>query len=72
MKKHNSVSTSIGLASFADDDDYGEFIHPQDMMKHFTHRETCAMICQEWPFHFGEVEETHIGDQVDRACILCR
>jgi len=32
LKKHNSVITSIGLASFADDDDYVEFIHPQDMM----------------------------------------
>jgi len=32
LKKHNSVSTSIGLASFVDDDDYVEVIHPQDMM----------------------------------------
>jgi len=32
LKNHNSVVTSIGLASFADDDEYVEFIHPQDMM----------------------------------------
>ena len=38
----------------------------------FTHRETCAMMCQEWPFHPGEVEETQLGDHFDWACILCR
>jgi hypothetical protein len=31
-EEHIFVITSIGLASFADDDDYVEFIHPQDMM----------------------------------------
>jgi len=32
LKKHILVITSIGFASLADDDDYVEFIHPQDMM----------------------------------------
>ena len=32
VEEHFSVITSIGLASFADDDDYVEFIHQQDMM----------------------------------------
>ena len=32
LKKHVFVITSIGFTSFADDDDYVEFIHPQDMM----------------------------------------
>jgi len=32
VEEHIFVSTSIELESSADDDDYVEFIHPQDMM----------------------------------------
>ena len=31
VEEHIFVATSIGLASFVDDDEYVEVIHPQDL-----------------------------------------